>query len=170
MALRQARFVPTRDSVRVLLVLLGTLIVTVIVNSTYSVQLPLRLPDGRRPGIPKGTWAEQIRYVNLHDVADRLTAGQAVLVDLRYSDDFDESHALGSINLPYDELDDVFEDFLDEVSPDQELYIWCEGLLCGMSERLAKDLLDAEYTNVAVIKQGFDAWEQLDLPVATESQ
>ncbi len=83
MAPRQARLVPRRDSARVLLVVLCTLILTVIVNSTYSVQLPLLLPEGTRPGIPRGAWAEQVRYVDLDSVVEKLTAGEAVLIDLR---------------------------------------------------------------------------------------
>ena len=162
--------VQSYSSVRIIVILLCSLVVTIIVNSMHPAELPLLLAEGQRPGIPKGAWEARLRYVGLGNVVDEITAGRLILVDLRDSEDFDESHAVGAINLPYHEFDDVYPDFADKVSAEQHLVIFGQGMLFGMSARIAKRLSDLGYNNITILKQGFEEWKKLDFPVYSKIQ
>ena len=162
--------VQSYSSVRIIVILLSSLVVTIIVNSMHPAELPLMLAEGQRPGIPKGAWEARLRYVSLGDVVDEITAGQAILIDLRDAEDFSKSHAPGSINLPYHEFDDFLPDFEEKVSTEQRLFIFGQGMLFGMSARIAKRLSDLGYNNITILKQGFEQWKKLDLPVYNKTQ
>ena len=151
--------------VRILILLLFSIVATIIVNSMHSAELPLILPEGQRPGIPKGDWKEKLLYFDLSNVIDEITAGQAVLIDLRDSEDFEQSHAVGSINLPYYEFDDVYIDFVEEVSTDKHLVIFGEGMLFGMSAQIARRLLDEGYKNITILKKSFEDCQKQNLPI-----
>ena len=90
---------------------------------------------------------------------------QTVIIDLRERDQFNQSHAAGSINLPYYEFEEVYSDFMEQTSIDNSIFIFCEGMLCGLSTRVAKELLDAGYNNLTVVKQGFGGWAKCELPM-----
>ena len=165
MLIGRLKIILSYDSVRILIILLFSIVVTIIVNSMQSAELPLILAKGQRPGMPKGDWKEKLLYLDLSDAIDQITAGDAVLIDIRESEDFDESHAEGSINLPYSEFDDVYIDFVEEVSTDKHLVIFGEGLLFGMSAQIARRLLDEGYENITILKQSFEDWEKQNLPI-----
>jgi len=153
------------NSVRILILLIFSMVVTIIVNSMHSAELPLILSEGQRPGAPKGSWKASLRYFDLSDVVDEITAGQAVLIDIRESEDFEQVHAVGSINLPYYEFDDVYFDFVEEVSTDKHLVIFGEGMLLGMSAQIARRLLDEGYENITILKQSFEDCQKQNLPI-----
>ena len=159
----------TRTSVRVLIVLIASLMVTVVVNSLHPAKLPLMLAKGQRPGIPVGSWAEELPYEDIQKVSKLVLAGDAVLIDVRERAEFDGSHASGSVNLPYSEFDsefdEVYTDFAATVPKEEQLFILCGGMLCGLSERTAKRLMDAGYSKIAIVKQGFEHWEDRGLSV-----
>ena len=158
------------NPVRILIILLSSLFITIIVNSVHPSELPLMLAEGQPPGIPKGAWEARLRYVDLGDVVDEITAGQAILIDLRDAEDFSKSHAPGSINLPYHEFDDFFPDFEEKVSTEQHLFILGQGKLFGMSARIAKRLSGLGYNDITILKQDFENWKKLRLPIYSETR
>ncbi|MFC1739696.1 rhodanese-like domain-containing protein [Planctomycetota bacterium] len=156
--------------VRIIILLLFSIVVAIIVNSMHSAELPLILPEGQRPGAPKGSWKASLQYVDLSDVVDEITAGQAILIDIRESEDFEQVHAVGSINLPYYEFDDVYPDFVEEVSTDKHLVIFGEGMLFGLSAQIARRLLDEGYENITILKKSFEDCQKQNLPIYRISQ
>jgi len=151
------------NSIRLLIILLSSILFTIIVNSIHPAKLPLFLTEGKRPGIPEGSWQEKIRYIDMDDIVEEISTGNLIIIDLRDSEDFNESHAVGTINLPYYEFEEFYPDFAEQISEDQSVFILCEGMLCGMSARVAKKLMDLGYDNLTIIKQGFDGWKSLNL-------
>ena len=156
-------------SIRLLILLLSSILFTVIVNSIAPVKLPFLLADGERPGLVDGSWQEKIRFIDIEDVAEKITTAQVILIDLRDSEDFDRIHAQGAINLPYYDFDEAISDFIEKVDEDQQIILFCEGILCGISARAAKELLDLGYEDISIIKQGFDGWKNLNLPIEENS-
>ncbi len=154
-----------RDSTRLLIILFLSFVVTVIGNAFHPDKMPFLLGKGKRPAVPIGRWEENLTYIGIGEVSARASSGQATLIDLRGAEEFEEAHAAGAVNLPYEEYRDLLDDFFDEVSTDEELIFFCEGVNCGKSERVAKLFLDEEYANVAVWKHGFEKWKALNLPI-----
>lgn len=153
------------NSIRLLIILLSSILFTIIVNSIHPAKLPLFLTEGKRPGIPKGSWQEKIRYIDMDDIVEEISTGNVIIIDLRDSENFNESHAIGAINLHYYEFEELYPDFAEQISEDQSVFILCEGMLCGMSAHVAKKLMDLGYDNLAIIKQGFEGWEKYYLPI-----
>lgn len=151
--------------VRLLILCLSSILFTIVINSFHPAKLPIILADDGRPGIHEGSWQEKIRFINVDHIAEEISTGEVVLIDLRESEEFDQLHAAGAINLPYYEFDVVYPDFIDQISTDRSIFIFCEGMLCGLSIRVAKKLLDTGYKNLAVVKQGFEGWEIYQLPM-----
>jgi rhodanese-related sulfurtransferase len=67
--------------------------------------------------------------------------GDAVIVDVRGSDEFEEGHLPDTRNIPIEEL----RGRLDELPVDREIH-----LLCGVGQR-------AYYATRALVQRGFDA-------------
>ena len=154
-----------RNSIRLLILFLSSVLVTIVINSFHPAKLPLILSEERRPGIPAGSWQEKIRFINVDQMVEEASTGQIVIIDLRERDHFSQLHAAGSINLPYYEFEEVYSDFIDRTPIDKSIFIFCEGMLCGLSTRVAKELLDAGYNNLTVVKQGFEGWVKSQLPM-----
>ena len=154
-----------RNSIRLMILFLSSILVTIVINSFHPAKLPLILTEQRRPGIPEGSWQEKIKFINVDDIAAEISNGQVVLIDLRESKEFEELHATGAINIPYYEFEELYPDFIDQISTDKSIFIFCEGMLCGLSTRVAKELLDAGYKNLTVVKQGFEGWKKNQLPM-----
>lgn len=79
----------------------------------------------------------------------------AVLVDVRTPDEYKIEHAVGSINVP---LQDMQNGSFGNLQQDQKIYIYCSS---GSRSSQASDLLkQAGYTNVVDIKT-LSSWKSL---------
>jgi len=154
-----------RNSFRLVILFLSSVLVTIVINSFHPSKLPLILAEDSRPGIREGSWQEKIRYIDVQHMASEISSGVVVIIDLRESEEFDNLHAKGALNLPYYEFEELYPDFVDRVSTDKSIFIFCEGMLCGLSTRVAKELLDAGFSNLSIVKQGFEGWEKNQLPM-----
>ena len=59
--------------------------------------------------------------ISLDETKSKLDSGQAVLVDVRSSSSYDNSHAVGAISIPEEEIDSR----LNELPRDQEIVLYC---------------------------------------------
>ena len=159
------RTIIKRNSFRLVILFLSSILVTMLINSFHPSKLPLILAEDSRPGIREGSWQEKVRFISVDQMASEMSSGELVIIDLRESEEFDNLHAKGSRNLSYYEFDELYPDFIDQVSTDKSIFIFCEGMLCGLSTRVAKELLDAGYHNLSIVKQGFEGWEKKRLPM-----
>jgi rhodanese-related sulfurtransferase len=94
------------------------------------------------------------------DVASQQQVAGAVLIDVRETDDFNTSHAVGAIHLSRGVLELKIEDTV----PDASTPIIC---YCGGSSRsalAAESLQKMGYTNVVSMESGFRGWKQAELP------
>ena len=163
MRINKLKIAARSTSARVIFIFITSIVFTIMVNAYIPSGLPLLLTDGRRPGIPAGAW-NKLRYTDARKAFKMLSAGNGILIDLRYEDDYDISHAAGSINLPYHEFEEACYDFAEEISTDRNLFILCNGKLCGMCVRVAKHLLDLGFENLTIIKQDYEDWKKSNLP------
>jgi len=88
-----------------------------------------------------------------------------ILIDSRTVPEFNESHIINSINIP----DKKLQDNLALLPSDKNslLIIYCNGVKCGKSKRLALQLEPLGYTNIKIYSEGIPVWEEKNLPLVT---
>jgi rhodanese-related sulfurtransferase len=98
------------------------------------------------------------------EVAARLRAGKAVLVDIREPDEFARRHINGALSVPLA----TFEQAHLSVDPDQDVIFTCRtGMRTGANcERLAARVVGPAF----VLEGGVDGWAGAGLPVATDDK
>jgi phage shock protein E len=95
-----------------------------------------------------------------HDAAEKSKSGEAVIVDVREKDEWDEGHIPGAIHMSRGtiELD------IEEKVPDLNAMIVCHCGGGGRSALAAESLQKMGYKNVRSMAGGFKAWKAAGLP------
>jgi hydroxyacylglutathione hydrolase len=108
-----------------------------------------------------GTLA-RIGRLAARELADRLAAGTATVVDVRTRAEWEAGHIPGVVNIPASEISDR----IGELPAGRPLVVHCQG---GTRSAIAASLLDARgITDVLDLPGGFAEWEAAGLPVERE--
>jgi rhodanese-related sulfurtransferase len=91
--------------------------------------------------------------------------GNALFVDARSPDNYEDGHIPGAVSLPVGQFDEQIESFLDRHSPDTRIVTYCSGRTCEDSHNLARSLSDVGFTHVSVFIDGFPGWEAQGFPI-----
>lgn len=87
------------------------------------------------------------------------TSGEALFLDVREVDEWNQFHIPGATLIPLGELPNR----LSELSKDQQIVVYCRS---GNRSQSGRDiLLDAGFTNVTSMDGGINEWYQRDYPV-----
>lgn len=98
------------------------------------------------------------------DVAERLNAGRAVLIDIREADEYARAHVPGALSRPLS----TFEQANLKLVAGQDAVFTCRS---GMRTGANCDRLAARIDGEAfVLEGGLDGWTRAGLPVATDSK
>ena len=102
----------------------------------------------------------KITEISPHDAAKKFKNGEAIIVDVRETDEWDEEHIPGAIHLSRGtiELD------IEEKVPDSNAMIICHCGGGGRSALAAENLQKMGYKNVRSMAGGFKAWKAAGLP------
>jgi rhodanese-related sulfurtransferase len=92
---------------------------------------------------------------------------QFTLIDARTKDEFDEAHIVKAINI----TEKGFELQASQLPADKGslLVIYCNGVKCGKSKKVAAKAESAGYTNIVLYADGFPVWEERALPIKAGS-
>jgi rhodanese-related sulfurtransferase len=103
---------------------------------------------------------KKITEISPTDAAAKLKSGDAVIVDVREKDEWDEGHIPGAMHLSRGtiELD------VEEKVPDANAMIICHCGGGGRSALAAESLQKVGYKNVRSMAGGFKAWKAIGLP------
>jgi rhodanese-related sulfurtransferase len=103
----------------------------------------------------------KITEISPQDAAKKFKNGEAIIVDVRETDEWDEEHIPGAIHLSRGtiELD------IEEKVPDPNAMIICHCGGGGRSALAAESLQKMGYKNVRSMAGGFKAWKAAGLPV-----
>jgi phage shock protein E len=106
---------------------------------------------------------KKITEILPQDAATKLKSGEAVIVDVREQDEWDEEHIPGAIHLSRGtiELD------IEEKVPDSNAMIICHCGGGGRSALAAESLQRMDYKNVRSMAGGFKAWKAAGLPTTS---
>ncbi|MEX1171673.1 MAG: metalloregulator ArsR/SmtB family transcription factor [Chloroflexota bacterium] len=103
--------------------------------------------------------------VSRAELMARVRSGDAVVVDLRPSDEFEAGHIAGALSIPLPEL----EARLDELPLDVEVVAYCRGPYCAMSPQ-AVALLERAGRRARRLEDGYPEWRLAGLPVEAGSE
>lgn len=93
---------------------------------------------------------------------EMVSAGEAVLVDVRVLGFYAHSHISGALNVPYGEIVSHARQFADQP---KAIITYCDCPAEETSEAAAIELRDAGVDNVRVLKGGIRGWVSAGLPV-----
>ena len=85
------------------------------------------------------------------------------LVDARTKEEYDEAHIIKAINI----TEKGYESRTSQLPVDKNalLVIYCNGLKCGKSKKVAAKAEAAGYTNISIYADGFPVWEEKTMPI-----
>lgn len=85
------------------------------------------------------------------------------LVDARTKEEFDEAHIVKAINI----TEKGYEAQASQLPFDKSalVVIYCNGVKCGKSKKVAAKAEAAGYTNITIYAEGFPVWEEKALPI-----
>src|SRR5215831_4659158 len=108
---------------------------------------------------------KNITEISPQDAAAKSKNGEAVIVDVRDKDEWDEEHIPGAIHMSRGtiELD------IEEKVPDTNAMIICHCGGGGRSALAADSLQKMGYKNVRSMAGGFKAWKAAGLPTTSPS-
>jgi rhodanese-related sulfurtransferase len=105
---------------------------------------------------------KNIREISPKDAAQKLKRGEALIVDIREKDEWDEEHVAGATHLSRGTI----ELEADEKFPDLNTTIICHCGGGGRSALAAESLQKMGYKNVRSLAGGFKAWKAAGLPMS----
>jgi len=97
------------------------------------------------------------------DAGAKLNSGEAVIVDVRDKDEWDEGHIPGAIHMSRGTIELDIEEKVPDLN--QTIITHCGG--GGRSALAAESLQKMGYKNVHSIAGGFKAWKAAGLPTAS---
>lgn len=87
----------------------------------------------------------------------------AVFVDLRVKNNFDQGHVPGAVNIPFYNFND--KSLAKVARKDQEVVFYCYGIYCEFSGIASNRALIWGYQKVYYFMRGYPAWLDAGFPV-----
>lgn len=115
------------------------------------------------PQKPKESW-KGIKIISVEQFAQLVRERQTLLLDAREPDEFKKGRVPGSINIPYLQVDNYFEQ-LAMFPRDTTVAIYCNNLMCPLGRGLAEFMEQLEFKRLLLFEEGWDRWERDEMPV-----
>jgi rhodanese-related sulfurtransferase len=106
---------------------------------------------------------KNVTEISPHDAAAKSKSGEAVIIDVRDKDEWDEGHIPDATHLSRGTIE--FD--IEAKVPDPDAMIICHCGGGGRSALAAESLQKMGYKNVRSMAGGFKAWEAAGLPTTT---
>jgi rhodanese-related sulfurtransferase len=159
---------------QIIIILVISTVTALTVNSirTGGIALvgnwPIRPSTGEGPIIPPSAEAGDPPFVTLEDAVTLFQSPHIIFIDARDVEDYDYGHISGSINIPYDYLDEYWESVIDTLDRDREYVIYCSGGECESSLLLGRYLDELGFFNLHIFYGGWEEWEINGLPIVSD--
>lgn len=105
----------------------------------------------------------KIKTIDLENAFKLFNKG-VKFVDVRDQWDFADGHVSGAVNLPEVEFNTKHE-ALSKLSKDESLILYCSSDDCGLSTKVAIELLKLGYQYLYVFEKGWEIWLDSGYPV-----
>ncbi len=158
----------------------------ILISATFA----LTVNHFRSDAIPIiGDWSVDARFsdssgeslvISLDEAKILFEQNQALFVDARPKEQYDEGHIQGALSLPQQELDAYFMDIAPKLEESQSqldknksgegkvIITYCDGDTCELSHELALFLKEMGFNNVKVLVNGWSVWQEAGLPKEME--
>jgi len=122
-----------------------------------------RIADGGRAA--RAYLGEPVESVSRAELLERVRSGDAVVVDLRPTEEYVAGHIAGAISIPLAEL----EAHLADLPAGVEVVAYCRGPYCALAPQ-GVALLRRSGRRARRLEDGFPEWRLAGLPVTTGSR
>jgi rhodanese-related sulfurtransferase len=122
-------------------------------------------PNGIRLITPPKKAPKPEEFIPLKQAHDFWEGGNAFFLDARKPEDFEAGHISKAINLPIEEFPEYFPKVAPMLTLDGPIVVYCDGMECELSHRLAAELRQLSYTNTHILFNGWTVWRTAGFPV-----
>jgi rhodanese-related sulfurtransferase len=103
--------------------------------------------------------------VSLKQAKEAHKSGDALFVDARDPELFDQGHIPGAVSLPVRDFDSVFPRLEEQLRAAQRVITYCDGASCEMSVELTEKLLFAGLEYIEIFTGGIQQWQGAGQPI-----
>ena len=103
--------------------------------------------------------------VSLKQVKEAYKSGDALLVDARDPEFFEQGHIPGAVSLPVRDFASVFPRLEEQLRTAPRVITYCDGASCELSVELTEKLLFAGVDWVEIFTGGMQQWQGAGQPV-----
>ena len=136
-----------------------------LVRTSWRGELAARLSqvrDQRRQEQFQG-----VKTVNLAQAYALFQQGQALFIDARPAEEFNELHVPKSLNITPDRVETGVPEKVAGLAKDQEIVVYCGQVSCDLALKVAEKLQALGFTRVTAYIGGFRAWDEAGYPADT---
>lgn len=156
--------------------LIQIILISVIIAFAYNYLSPNGIPFIREeikigehsavvdPNNPTDLDYSKIQVVKIDRAYELFNYG-VKFIDSRDQWDFSDGHIKGAINFPEVEFE-TNHPALSKLSKDETLIIYCSSNECGLSTKIAVELLKLGYKDLYVFEEGWDIWVEHGYPTS----
>lgn len=105
-----------------------------------------------------------VEEIDRHELAQRLAAGDVIVLDVRPAAEYAAGHITGARSVPHDQL----AEHLAEIPRGLEVVAYCRGPFCVFADDAVR-LLRSHRRRARRLRDGFPEWRQAELPVTEET-
>jgi rhodanese-related sulfurtransferase len=102
---------------------------------------------------------EDVQVIGREELCERLTRGDAILIDVRPEEEYEAGHIEGARSIPIDELDK----HLAELPGDRQIVAYCRGPFCAFAHEAVRKLTQAGHT-ASRLDEGWPEWRLASEP------
>ena len=93
-----------------------------------------------------------------------------VFLDVREAKYFQYGHIQGAVNFPPDQFNSPDAKLLEKLKEAQKVIVYCNGVGCGLSYRIAHQLHQKGIENIQVYPEGWPEWRLCRLPIEASGE
>jgi len=109
-----------------------------------------------------------IAFITFEEAEELFSKGEALFIDSRPEEAFQEGHILGATNIPFEEQKEETLNLL-SLALEETLVVYCDGSECRSSVELAKLLHEKGFKDIKVFFGGWIEWKKEGVPVSSEN-
>ncbi|MCP4567656.1 MAG: rhodanese-like domain-containing protein [FCB group bacterium] len=132
---------------------------------------PSRTATGEGPITPPSAEEGDPPFITLDDAVAKFQSPDIIFIDARDPEDYQYGRIQRAINIPFDYLDDYWEEVLDSLDRGKTYVIYCSGTECESSLYLGRYMAeDLGFTDLLVFFGGWQEWVDNDLPTVSDEE
>ncbi len=152
------------------LLIIISLVIGLVVNNISGWGIPIigswpSLSGSATVVVPPSAEEGDPPFISLDEAAAKYQTPGVIFIDAREPEDYEHGHITGALSLPYDYLEDYWDNVLTDKAIQQEFVIYCSGSECESSLFLGREMAFKGFKRISIFYGGWREWEKAGLPV-----